>query len=244
MLEETLSYQSGNVLCKGFLAFDNTVDELRPGIVIAHAWKGLDDFAKGRARELARLGYVAFVADLYGQGKIARHDDEAAALMLPLFLDRSLLQQRMIDAYHTLKECAAYNPKKTGAIGFCFGGLAAIELLRSGTPINGAVSFHAVLGRSLGGQQARIPPLAQGIKGSLLALHGYDDPLVSKEDLDHFEREFTEGGVDWQLHIYGQTSHAFTNPVANDTAKGLIYNQRSSIRAWKSMQNFFKEIFI
>lgn len=243
MLEETISYQSGDTTCKGFLAYDNTVDERRPGVLIAHAWRGLDEFAKSRARELARLGYVAFVADLYGQGKQAHTDEEAAMLMLPLFLDRELLQSRVISGLRVMQECQFCHPHKSGAIGFCFGGLAVIELLRSGTPVNGVVSFHAVMASRMGDQKAKTVPIAEQIKGSILALHGHDDPLVSHEDLTHFQDEFTKAHVDWQLNIYGHTSHAFTNPNANDTAKGLVYQQKSAVRAWKSMQIFFKELF-
>lgn len=243
MLEETVTYQSGETLCKGFLVYDNTIEEQRPGILIAHAWRGLDDFVKSKARELARLGYTAFAADIYGQGKQAYTDEEAFALMKPLFLDRRLLQLRMQSAYQTLRGFPSCHPQRIGAIGFCFGGLAVIELFRSGTPVRGVVSFHALLGSALGDLQAETVPIADGIKGSILAQHGHDDPLVTPEDIACFQSELTRAEVDWQFYVYGRTSHAFTNPHANEPGKGLIYNQKSSTRAWRSMQAFFKEIF-
>ncbi|MFA6916586.1 MAG: dienelactone hydrolase family protein [Parachlamydiales bacterium] len=242
MLEETLTYYVRDTACKGFLAYDNTIEEQRPGIIIAPAWRGLDDFAKGKARELARLGYAVLAADIYGNGTKAHNDEEAAKLMTPLFLDRKLLQERIQGAYRALLQCPACS-EDIGAIGFCFGGLTVIELLRSGTPVKGVVSFHGVLGNTFYGETAHTVPIASKIIGSILLLHGHDDPLVSKDDITSLQNELTSAKVDWQMHIYGNTSHAFTNPNANDTAHGLVYNQKAALRSWKSMQNFFKEVF-
>ncbi len=244
MLEETITYYVQNTACKGFLTFDNTSEDQRPGIIIAPAWRGLDEFAKAKARDLARLGYVALAADIYGDAKKARSDEEALALMKPFFLDRKLLQDRIHGAYQAILETPTCQRHKVGAIGFCFGGLTVIELFRSGTPIKGAVSFHGVLGNSIGEEKAATVPLAKNIEGSLLVLHGHDDPLVTSQDIANLENELTEAKLDWQFHIYSNTSHAFTNPTLNDPNNGLVYNQRSAARAWKSMQNFFKEIFI
>lgn len=241
MLEETLTYYVKDTACKGFLAYDNTIEEQRSGILIAPAWRGLDDFAKGKARELARLGYTAFVADIYGNGKKAHNDEEAATLMTPLFLDRKLLQERIQGAYRALSQTPSCN-NNIGAIGFCFGGLTVIELLRSGTPVKGVVSFHGLLGNNFNNQPANTVPIASKISGSLLILHGNDDPLVSKEDIFALQNELTAAKIDWQMYIYGNTSHAFTNPQANDVTHGLVYNQKAAVRSWKSMQNFFKEI--
>lgn len=244
MLEETVTYFVKETPCKGFLTFDNSSELQRPGIILAHAWNGLDEFAKNKARDLARLGYVAFVADVYGNGKKANCDNEALELMTPLFLDRSLLQERIQGAYVAIQNCFLLDKNNIAAIGFCFGGLTVIELLRSGTPIKGAVSFHGVLGDTLGTQKAQTKNIAPNIKGSLLLLHGHDDPLVTPEEIERLQKELSEANIDWQMHIYGQTSHAFTNPYANDISKGLIYNKRSAIRAWGAMATFLKEIFI
>lgn len=242
MLEETLTYYVRETPCKGFLVYDNTIEEQRPGIIIAHAWRGLDDFAKLKARELARLGYVAFAADLYGNGTRARTDEEASSLMQPLFVDRKLLQERVQGAFRTISQYPACDGN-IGGIGFCFGGLAIIELLRSGAPVKGVVSFHGVLGNMLNGLVARTVPIAPKVLGSILILHGHDDPLVSQEDISSLQKELAAANVDWQMDIYGHTSHAFTNPHANDLAHGLVYNQKAALRSWKSMQTFFKEVF-
>lgn len=244
MHAETVKYRSGSVECLGHLVYNNKIQEARPCVIVAHAWKGQDEFARNKARALAELGYVAFVVDLYGNGKEVEASQEAAELMMPLFLSRSTLQERMKAAYEYISFHPMVNPKMIGAIGFCFGGLAAIELLRSGVALRGAVSFHAVLANEMGGKKAETVALSPSIQGSLLLLHGYDDPLVSQADLRAIEEEMTKAGIDWQLHVYGQTAHAFTVPGAHDVEQGLIYNPKTNHRAWKAMRNFFDEIFI
>ncbi|EFB42818.1 hypothetical protein pah_c002o068 [Parachlamydia acanthamoebae str. Hall's coccus] len=243
MHQEAVSYQVGDFKMKGYLAYDNASAAKRPAIVIAHAWKGLGEFECEKARQLANLGYVAFAADVFGGGKTAESDEEAGALMLPLFIDRKTLRERIRAAVEAVKQYAVVDPDRVGAIGFCFGGLTVIELLRSGADIVGAVSFHGVLGDTLGGNKAHIEPLAKEIKGALLILHGYEDPLVPPGHIVAIQKELNDANVDWQMDIYGHTSHAFTNPALKDYEQGLVYNEKSSQRAWRSMRNFFEEIF-
>jgi dienelactone hydrolase len=238
-------YQSDSTVCRGYWAFPKEEKSIqqRPAIVIAHAWMGQDDFARGKAEALAELGYIGFAADLYGEGKCASNAEDAQKLMFPLFEDRHLLQNRIRSAFDHVLKNPAVERDKIGGIGFCFGGLTIIELMRSGAPVKGVVSFHGVLGNKLGPVQAKTVPIASGISGSLLVLHGANDPLVSSQDIADFQREMTEAQVDWQMNIYGHTSHAFTNPEAHDTQNGLIYQPRSSERAWWAMIHFFSECF-
>jgi len=243
MHQENLKYQVEEKVMDGFLVYDPSNTQRRPAVIIAHAWRGQDDFAREKAHELAQLGYVAFAADLYGDGKEASSDEEAAQLMRPLFINRKRLRQRIVAAYKTLKECPQVDSRKIGAIGFCFGGLTVIELLRSGVDIRGAVSFHGVLGDTMGESKAHLEPLAKSIPGALLILHGHDDPLVSAEDIAKIQTELTEAKVDWQMNIYGHTAHAFTNPLVNDANNGMVYNSKVSQRAWWSMRHFFEEVF-
>lgn len=244
MEREQIRYTCGETVCKGFLVYNEIVKEPRPVVIIAPAWKGLDNFAKKKAEEIARLGYVAFVADIYGEGKTVESDEDAANLMLPLFCNRTLLRERISGAYEAIIKNRLVDKKRVAAIGFCFGGLTVIELLRSGTPVRGVVSFHGVLGNAMGEHKAELAPNAEKIKGSLLILHGADDPLVSSEDITHIQHEFSEAKVDWQMHIYGHTVHAFTNPDVKDFSKGLAFNQRANDRSWTAMKNFFDEIMV
>lgn len=244
MSGQIIPYPSEQVTCKGYLALPKgSTGKKYPGIVIAHAWRGQDNFARKKADELAELGYVGFAADLYGDGKTVVTDEEALALMLPLFLDRNLLRKRINAALDTLKNIPSVDASRLGAIGFCFGGLTVIELLRSGADLRGVVSFHGLLGYTLFSHKATPVASAQEIKGALLILHGASDPSVSQEDIVSIQQEFTKAKVDWQMHSYGNVVHAFTNPEAHDEKKGLLYNQQASERAHISMRQFFKEIF-
>jgi dienelactone hydrolase len=236
-------YQCGEKLFKGFLAHDSSIQRPKPAVIIAHAWRGQDDFAREKAKELAKLGYVGFAADYYGEGKTVNSDEEAFANMSPLFLDRQLLRDRINAGLEALIKEKSVDRDRLGAIGFCFGGLTAIELLKSGAKLKGVVTFHALLGNKLGPLEAIQLPIAPKLHGSLLVLHGYLDPSVSKQDIENFQVEMTKAEVDWQMHIYGNATHAFTNPEANNPEKGFQYNLIADQRSWQSMVNFFNEIF-
>lgn len=243
MHTETVSYSEGKTQFKAYVAKGKETSRKKPAVIIAHAWKGLDHFAKSKAEYIAQLGYVGFAADYYGDGVVAQSNERAAELMTPLFMNRKELQNRMIAAYETVKNMPEVDPHRIIVIGFCFGGLAAIELLRSGAPIQGAVAFHATLSNSMGTQKAHTVPIASDIQGSLLVLHGHDDPLVSQQDLRAFMDEMTKARVDWELDIYGNTVHAFTNPEVHDVQSGLAFNNKANARSWASAERFFKEIF-
>jgi len=243
MHHRKLTYDSEGTSCHGHLVNDKNVIGKRPGVLVAHAWMGQDKFARNQAEMLAKLGYVGFAVDIYGNGATASNADQAKELMMPFFLDRALLQKRIQSALTTLKNCPEVDTSKTGAIGFCFGGLTVLELLRSGADTKGIVSFHGVLTNAMGGQKAKTVPIAKSIHGAALILHGYDDPMMTPEDLAHYQKELNDAHVDWQLNIYGQTTHAFTNPEADMPDQGLKYKSISSERAFQSMRQFFKEIF-
>ncbi|CUI16411.1 carboxymethylenebutenolidase [Candidatus Protochlamydia naegleriophila] len=243
MRYEDVSYQIDEEEFKGFLAYpENESTQPKPAVLVVHTWMGRDDFACQKARDLAELGYVALAVDLYGKGRVASNPEEAAQLMEPLFIQRTLLQKRLIGALNVLQRDVLVNPTKIGAIGFCFGGLSVIELLRSGAPVKGVVSFHGVLGSRLQDLQAVTVPIAP-IQGSLLVLHGYHDPLVSQQDVTHLQEEMTAAGVDWQFNIYGLAAHAFTNLNQHDKENGMYFEPKANSRSWKAMKAFFAEIF-
>lgn len=226
---------------QGFLAKKEGAE--RPGVVIFHAWRGHDSFVREKAIALAEMGYAAFAADIYGKGVVAHSDEEAMSLMLPLFEDRKLLQERTKSAVETLKQQPGVNPSKIAAIGFCFGGLTAFELLRSGEEIKGIVSFHGLLADKLGNVKAKRPQKRPKMKGAALFLHGNDDPMVSSTDIRNTEHELSEAGIDWQFNTYGHTVHGFTNPEAKNVEGGIVYEPKAAKRAWQSMALFLEEIF-
>ncbi len=243
MHSEEVVYLCGETELRGYLCYCDGITAKRPAVIVSHAWRGLDDFPRFKAESLARLGYIAFAADNYGGGRTAKNDEEAVGLMFPLFLDRLLLQERIKAALRHVSTLPLVDSKRVGAIGFCFGGLTVLELLRSGAPVRGVVSFHGGLGTKVGGKQAKTVPIASNITGSALFLHGHDDPLVSQEDIDRVTKELTAAKVDWQFMHYGHTSHAFTNPEAKDSASGMAFQEASARRSWLAMTNFFDEIF-
>lgn len=243
MKKELVNYRCGDKECKGEIYYDPSSQEKMPAIILAHAWRGLDDYARQMAKNVAELGYLAFAADLYGDGKTADNDQEAGALMAPLFIDRKLLRERMQAAYDTAKNHPLVDKDRIGAIGFCFGGLTVIEFYKSGAPVQGVVSFHGILGDKKSSLQAKVEPISQNIKGSILVLHGNDDPFVNQGEIDKFKTDMTQAKADWQFHIFGHAVHAFTNQNAHNAEAGMVYNEITSRRAWQLMANFFEEIF-
>lgn len=207
----------------------------RPAVIVCHAWGGLDDFAINVAKKYAAKGYVAFAAEMFGEGKTGSTVEEKSAMITPLMQDRGLLQKRMLAAFDKVKTVPEVNQTKIATVGFCFGGLCALDLARSGVELRGVLAFHALLDPS------GLP--SKKIQSSILALHGHDDPMVPPEKVLAFEKEMTEGGADWQLLAFGNTVHAFTNPEANDPKLGTIYNERTADRAWKVGDLFLQEIF-
>ena len=233
MKTEKVNYKDGEINLEGYISFPEAKEA--PLILIAPTWAGKDDFVHQRANDLAALGYVGFAIDMYGEGKVGNSAEENEALMTPLVSDRDVLKKRVMAAYSFGKSLVGVNPNKIGAIGYCFGGLVVLDLARSGENLKGVVSFHGLLMGSEIDQE--------GIKAKILVLHGERDPMVPLDMVDTFQKEMTEAGADWQLHSYGGTYHAFTNPEANDPNLGTQYNKSANERSWRSMKNFFEEVF-
>lgn len=241
---ESVRYMCGKEAMHGFIAYDKERQGALPAVIIASDWKGLGDMAKDKAEILAKYGYFAFAADVYGEGRHADNEEDAAELMKPLFIDRKRLRARIFAAYDTVKEVKIVDPRRIAAIGFCFGGLTAIELLRSGAHLRGIVTIHGVYGDSIEGHHAHTAPNASKLHGAALLLQGYEDPLLPPADVAKIQKELNDAGVDWQMHTFGHTAHAFTNPMAASPEKGLAFHPRSSARAWQMMHLFLEEIFV
>lgn len=235
---KAIEYKDGDTVMEGYLVYDNSSKEKRPGVLVVHEWMGLGAYEKGRAEQLAALGYVAFAADIYGKG-IRPKDGKEAAEFAGKYRgsDRKVLRSRVNAALDLLKVQELVDPKKTAAIGYCFGGTTVLELARSGAETLGVVSFH-------GGLATPAPGDAKNIKAKVLTLHGADDPFVKPEEVLAFQEEMRKGSVDWYFVSYGNTVHSFSNPAAgNDNSKGAAYNEKADKRSWEAMRKFFKEIF-
>jgi dienelactone hydrolase len=234
IVTKPIDYQHGEVQLRGYLAYDDLVEGKRPGVLLVHEWWGLNDYAKQRARQLADLGYVAFALDMYVKDVIAK-DREEAAKMSAAYKGKPIIRERARAGYDVLAKHGLVDTKRIAAIGYCFGGTTVLELAYSGADLTGIVSFH-------GGLVAPKPD--DKFKAKILALHGADDPFVPAEAVSAFEKGMRSSGADWQLVVYGDAVHTFTNPKAGgDKSTGSAYNEAADRRSWKHMQGFFDEIF-
>ncbi len=237
MHSETIEYQDGDTLLEAYVTYDDSISGPRPAVLVAHDWTGRRDFATGKADEMAALGYVGFALDMYGKGVFGKDGDAEynASLMNPLAGDRAMLRNRMQAAISTARGLDVVDSSKVGAMGYCFGGMCVLELARAGSDVLGVISIHGIFAPGDIGNEA--------ITAKVLCLHGQDDPMVPPEQVLDFENEMSAAGVDWQVHAYGKTVHAFTNPAANDPAFGTVYSPIADRRASQSIVNFFDEIF-
>ena len=233
---ETLDYQDNSTVLQAFIAYDKSHSQKRPCVLIAHAWRGRDEFVDEKAKALAKLGYVGVAMDVYGKGVLGDGAETNAKLMKPLMDDRGLLQKRLLRGMEAATKIPVVDKNKMAAIGYCFGGLCALDMARSGADLKGVVSFHGLLQRDAKSSEKKIV-------SKVLVLHGHDDPMVSPEMVTQFEEEMTQAKVDWQIHIYSNTMHAFTNPQVNDPNFGTVYNPVADKRSWIAMKNFLEEIF-
>ncbi len=231
-----IEYRDGDTVLQGYIAYDDSAAAPRPAIAIAHTWQGRSDFECDKATQLAKLGYVGFAIDMYGKGILGSGPEENGRLMQPFMENRASLQRRITAAIETMSAQPEVDAAKIAAMGFCFGGLCVLDLVRTGIDILGAVSFHGLF----------VPPnniSGQPIKAKVLCLHGHDDPMVPVESVNALATELTAAGADWQIHAYGNTVHAFTNPAANFPDMGAVYNASADRRSWRSLVNFLEEIF-
>lgn len=234
---EPVEYKQGEAVLDGYIAYDAGAKGVRPGVVIVHDWMGVSDYVKMRAEQIVSLGYVAFVADIYGKGVRPKNAQEASQQAGKFRADRALLRARAQAAVDELKKRDFVDPKRLAAIGYCFGGGTVLELARSGASLAGVISFH-------GNLDTPNPDDAKNIKGKVLVLHGADDPYESAKDIQGFQDEMRKAKVDWEFVEYGGAVHAFTQKAAgDDPSKGAAYNERADKRSYARMVAFFTELF-
>ncbi len=231
-----LEYSDGATVLRGQLVRDTEQAGPAPGVLVAHTWAGCGPFEQGKAADLARLGYVALAIDMYGNGVVGSGPEENASLMAPLIENRGLLQRRIRCGLDALKSLEWVDRHRTAAVGYCFGGLCVLDLARTGAECQAAVSFHGLLDPPGNLQTRSIVP-------KVLVLHGWDDPMATPQAVSALAAELTRAGADWQIHAYGRTMHAFTNPAANDPGRGTVYNAQADRRSWHAMVDVLGEAF-
>lgn len=232
---QTVDYTIDGKPFEGFLAYDDAKKGKLPGVVVFPAWTGISDNEREHAEGLAKLGYVAFVADTYGKGIHPTPPKDAAAQAGIYMKDRDLYRAHAKAALAELLKEPMVDPRRVAAIGYCFGGAGALELARSGAPLKAVVVFHADL-------TSPTPADDKNIKGRVLALQGADDPVVPEAEREKFAAEMRDAHVDWQLVAYGGTVHCYTDKAAGtDPSHGCAYNAESEERSWVAMRDMFHE---
>lgn len=232
-----IEYKHDDVVLEGVVAYDDAAQGRRPGVLMVPEWNGVSDFARKRAAMLAELGYVGFVADIYGKGIRPTAFQECQQEAGKYYKNITLFRGRVRAAFDALGGHSATDTKRIGAIGYCFGGTGVLELARDGADLAGVVSFHGGLGTPN-------PADANNIKGRVLVLHGADDPLVPPAEVAAFEKEMRDAKVDWELVAYGGAVHSFTNWTIKDRpTANTAYNEKVDRRSWIAMKNFFEEVF-
>lgn len=236
MITKMIDYQDGSTSLEGYLAYHET-DKQKPAVLVAHDWSGRREMACKGAERIADMGYVGFALDMYGKGIFGAdgNAEKNGALMAPFAQDRALLRRRITAALQAVQQLPQVNTSRIAAMGYCFGGMCVLELARSGADVQGVISVHGIF---VPGNVANTK-----ITAKVLCLHGHDDPMVPPEQVLAFETEMTQAQVDWQVHVYGGTMHAFTNPKANNPGFGTVYKEVAANRAYRSIANFLEEIF-
>ena len=235
VVTQTVEYKDGNQVLEGYLAYDDSIQGKRPGILVVHEWNGLGHYAQFRARQMARLGYVAFAADIYGKGVRPSTPDESKAESGKFYADRKLLRERVNAGLDQLENNPMVDTTKVAAIGYCFGGTTVLELGRSGANIAGIVSFH-------GGLANPTPADDKNIKAKVLVCQGGADNFTLA-DVPAFKKSLDDAKVSYQFISYPGAVHGFTNPDNKGAIPGILYNASADKKSWQAMKDFFKKIF-
>ena len=232
--EENVTYSGDSVTMNGFVVYDENSKGARPAILVVHEWWGLNDYSKMRARELAKLGYIAMAIDMYGDGKQADNPELAGQLATPFYADPQMAKRRFDAAVTKLKTYSQTNVTSIGAIGYCFGGTQVLNMANLGEDLKAVVSFH-------GGLQV-VQPDKSTLKADVLVCHGGADPFVPQEQVDQFRKQMDSIGAKYTFKVYEGSTHAFTNP--NATAMGekfqlpIKYNAAADTASWNDMKAF------
>ncbi|TDY00496.1 dienelactone hydrolase family protein [Thiohalophilus thiocyanatoxydans] len=237
---ETVTYRDNGTEMKGYMAYDDSIEGERPGVLVVHEWWGHNEYPRERARMLAEEGYIAFALDMYGDGKTASHPDDAGKFAGAVRENMEVAESRFHAALRELRDHPLSEDDNIAAIGYCFGGGIVLEMARRGMDIDGVASFHGTLGTQ--------SPAGEGdIKTRIRVYHGADDPFVKPEAVEAFKQEMNKAGVDYEFTAYPGAKHAFTNPGATELGEKfelpLAYDEQADKKSWQSMLEFFEEIF-
>ena len=237
--EEMVSYQLDSSTMNNFIVYDENMEGKRPAVLVIHEWWGLNDYIKMRARELAKLGYIAIAVDMYGNGKYADNPTDAQNLSAP-FYEKPEISKNIFDvALAKLKTYTQTDSNKVAAIGYCFGGTQVLNLALMGEDMKGVASFHGILSLTT--------PDKDLLKAKMLVCHGNDDKFVSQKDVTKFKQQMDSIGANYIFKGYDGATHAFTNPNATPVGQKfnipIAYNAAADTASWNEMKDFFHKLF-
>lgn len=240
LVEQEIDYQGDSITMKGFMVHDTRIEGKRPAVLVVHEWWGHNDYARQRARMLAELGYVALAVDMYGDGKLADHPEDAMAFMTEAISNIDGAKDRFEAAMRVIKSNEVVDQDKVAAIGYCFGGAVVLHMARMGLDLDGVVSFHGNLATEMPAQPGQVT-------SKVLVCHGADDPFVPEDQVTAFKAEMESAGVDYEFVAYEGAVHSFTSKEADENAAKfdmpLAYNAEADEQSWAKMQEFFNAIF-
>lgn len=240
IVTKEVSYSADGTTLKGFLAYDENKVGVRPGILVVHEWWGQNQYARNRAKMLAELGYVALAVDMYGDGKLAEHPDDAGKFAMEVMQNMPAAKARFEAGLMLLKNQPETDTNKIAAIGYCFGGGVVLRMAVAGIPLAGVVSFHGSLPTDAVANPAQV-------KAKMLVCNGAADKFTAPEQIDAFKKAMVDAGINFKFVNYPDAVHSFTNPGADSLGKKfnmpLAYNKQADEQSWKDMKLFLEEIF-
>jgi dienelactone hydrolase len=232
---KTIKYQDGDAECIGFLAWDDAVEGKRPGVLVVHEWWGLNDYARNRAKELAKLGYVAFAADMYGEGKTVDHPKDAGEMAAKVRANVDAWRKRARAGLNVLTSQPQCDADKLAAIGYCFGGSTALQLAYTGADLDAVATFHAALPTPSAAE-------AKAIKARVLICHGADDKFIPDDAIQSFQGALDKAEVKYEFVAYPGAVHSFTVPDAGKHGNpGMQYQEAADKDSWDRMTKLFAE---
>lgn len=239
IIGQEVTYATDSTNLKGYIAFNDNIEGKRPGILIIHEWWGHNDYVRERADMLAELGYTALAVDMYGDGKLAEHPDDAGKFAMSVFSNLPEATARFNAAMELLKSQESVDAEKIAAIGYCFGGSVALTMANSGADLDAVAAFHS-------GVQLPVEP-NKDLKARVLVCNGAADPFIAPESVEAFKQAMDSIGAKYEYIAYPEVKHSFTSKAADANGEKfdlpLEYNADADAQSWASLQKLFEEVF-
>jgi len=236
---EQVDYTSDSLKMKGYVAFNENSEEKRPGIIVVHEWWGHNDYVRQRADMLAELGYVAMAVDMYGDGKLAAHPDDAGKFAMSVMGNIDSATERFNAALEMLKAHPSVDPNKIAAIGYCFGGSVALTMANAGLDLDAVAAFHS-------GVQLPVMP-SDKLKAKVLVCNGAEDPFIPAESVENYKKAMDSLKADYKYIAYENATHSFTSKAADSIGKQfnlpLAYQKEADEKSWQELQQLLNRAF-